>query len=118
MALRRGEDRLLDVGLARADEGEPCAGCDEMVKALGEDVEALLPGEAAHHSVQQAFTVSSPKRCSTARLFGEALGQGLHGVGLRDEPVIRRVPDRVVDAVDDAAQHSRLARSKPSRPMP
>ena len=86
-----------------------------------QQVHALLPGQPADHAEQRARRrpAASPRRACSAALLRRAPRAGAASKRAGEQRIGRRVPDLVVDAVEDAAAARRArARSSPSSPMP
>jgi hypothetical protein len=102
------EQGTLLVGVAIAEHDELCATRKHRRQRGKHQVDAFLPGEAAHHTEEQGARCrrepqALAKQCAIFLARGAVPDVEVRGQ-LR---VGRRIPHGVVDAVQDAAQHMR-----------
>ena len=114
IALGGGAERVLEPGVAGADQGELPAEARDQRQGVEDKVQALLAAEAADDAEQQRIG---------RRIEAEALLQGglvggaarhvARRIGRRDVGVVRRVPQGVVDAVAQARHRGGAGAQQP-----
>ncbi len=71
---------------------------------LSQQIETLLPCEATDNAMKNAVTFIKAEPLFEGPFVGDALVEGLVGVGLGDVLVGLRIPHVRVDAIDDSTQ--------------
>ena len=89
------------------------------VERIDQKVHALLPGQPADDAEERSVVRVEAEALLRARACSPRRWPSFAAAKVRGEMRVgRRVPDIGVDAVDDAGQTPRRARSRPSSPMP
>ena len=99
-------EAALQLLVARPQHHQLRAAAQQQRQRRKQEVHAFLPCEAADHAYQQGVRLAvEPEACLQHGLVGSACGE-IGGSESRCEMCVRRgIPQRVVDAVEDAGQH-------------
>ena len=115
MALRHQRKTLFEIGVAGTQKSKLGAACRQHRQDGEEQVEALLRGQAADHPEQRYIRSRFEPEAALQRRFGRLLSRRriFEIAGLRQVGIILWIPNPVIDAIQDPAQHRRAAAQQP-----
>lgn len=104
--------------LPSSEDGEFCACADEPRHTRGDEVEPLLPGQAADdHEERRIVGIETEPRLDLAPVH-LTLSHLLSRIRRGKMRIGCRIPDVDIDAIDDAVQGVGAARDEPGQPHP